>query len=127
MATSSLGTLTSTATSINDATVTPGDPTDVYRFRIAGTRDINLSLNEISFGDDADLRLYQDSNRNGRLDRTTDRFVTSSSDDSNRDDAINVEAGTGTYFAEVARYAPGSSGSVTYNLDLSTTPTSSVS
>lgn len=122
MSTFNLGSLSSTPRSYNNSTVTTSDPTDIYRFNITGTRNINLSLNEISFADDADLYLYQDSNGNGRLDRNSDRLVGSSRDSSNNDDAINVRANTGTYFAVVERFAPGSSGSVTYDLDLSATP-----
>jgi hypothetical protein len=122
MSTVNLGTLTSTPKSYNDLTVTTADPTDVYKFTITGTSNINLSLNEISFNDDADLYLYRDSNGNGSLDRVTDTLVSSSRKSSNPDDAINVRANAGTYFAVVERFAPGSSGDVTYDLDLSATP-----
>ncbi|MBD2000296.1 pre-peptidase C-terminal domain-containing protein [Leptolyngbya sp. FACHB-541] len=134
MSTSNLGTLRSTPRSKNDSTLTTSDPTDVYKFRLTGTSNINLSLNEISFGDDADLRLYRDSNRNGRLDIRNgvvlDEEIASSVNSSNLDDAINVRANAGTYFARVERYALGSSGTVTYDLDLSATspsPTASPS
>lgn len=121
MSTINLGTLT-TPKSINDATVTTSDPTDISRFTITGTSSINLSLNEISAGDNANLFLYRDSNGNGRLDRSTDTLVSSSQKEFNQDDAINVQANTGTYFSLVERYAPGSSGDITYDLDLSATP-----
>ncbi len=122
MSTTNLNSLNSTPRTINDATLTTSEPTDIYRFQIAGTSSINLSLNEISSGDDADLFLYRDSNGNGSLDRGTDTFVSGSAKSSNLDDAINVQANAGTYFALVERFDPGSSGSVTYDLDLSATP-----
>lgn len=128
MSTFNLGTLSSTPRSYNNSTVTTSDPTDIYRFNITGTRNINLSLNEISFADDADLYLYQDSNGNGRFDAGVDREVARSTKGNfpngvAYDDMINIQANAGTYFAVVERYAPGSSGSVTYDLDLSATPT----
>jgi hypothetical protein len=121
MSTSDLRTLTSTPKSLHGKSLTTEDPTDVYKFKITDASNINLSLNEISFGDDADLLLYQDSNRNGRLD-SSDPRVGISSNSSNSDDAINIQASAGTYFAKVERYGLGSSGSVTYDLDMSATP-----
>ena len=123
----SLGSLGSTASSFNSFNLNVFDPTDVFQFSIGSTRNINLSLNNISAGDDADLRLFRDVNGNGILD-ADDRasgFVSSSVRGSNQDDAINVRADAGTYFAEVSRFAFGSTGDVSYDLDLSaTTPTS---
>jgi hypothetical protein len=99
-------------------------PNDVYSFSIAGsnsdgTGNINLSLNHISAGDDADLVLFRDSNNNGMLDGS-DAQVASSVRGSNLDDSINVRTAAGGYFARVQRYAPGSTGDVQYRLDLST-------
>ncbi|MDJ0690782.1 MAG: pre-peptidase C-terminal domain-containing protein [Xenococcaceae cyanobacterium MO_188.B32] len=121
-----LGNLSSSPIKRNNYSVTPRDPTDVFKFRIIGTRSINLNLHNISAGDDADLRLYQDSNRNGILD-APDRQLKNSRRGSNRDDSINYRAGSGTYFAKVERYALGSSDWVRYSLHLSATPTSGVS
>ncbi len=128
MSTFDLGTLTSTPGSYDDFTVTPTDPTDVYEFNIASTSSINLSLNEISFNDDADLYLYRDSNGNGTFDDGLDEQVTSSlrtkfSNGAPYDDMINTRADAGTYFAVVKRYDLGSDGDITYELDLSATPT----
>lgn len=117
MANYDLGTLSSTPTSRNRYSVTPSDSTDVFEFDIYGNQNINLNLHNISPGGDADLRLYQDSNGNGRLD-SGDRLVRSSIRSGNADDFINVRASTGTYFAQVSRYS-GSSSSVRYDLDLS--------
>ncbi|MEH2279343.1 MAG: PPC domain-containing protein [Nostoc sp.] len=127
MTTRDLGSLGSAPRSFNTFNLNSVEPTDVFKFSIGSTRNINLSLNNISTGDDADLRLFRDVNGNGILD-ATDRasgLVSSSARGSNQDDAINVRANAGTYFAEVSRFAPGSSGDVSYDLDLSaTTPTS---
>jgi Bacterial pre-peptidase C-terminal domain len=93
---------------------------DVYRFSISGTNSINLDLRNITAGDDADLYLYRDSNNNGQWD-ASDQQLASSRRGSNSDDSINYIASTGTYFARVERYAPGSNGSLNYTLDLSST------
>lgn len=100
--------------------LTPSDPTDIYKFEITSTKNINLSLHDISSGDDADLYLYRDSNGNGVLD-STDELVSSSLNWSNQDDAITVQGDAGTYFAEVRRFDPGSSGDVEYTLNFSAT------
>lgn len=99
-------------------------PVDVYGFSAQG--NINLSLNSISSGDDADLSLYRDTNNNGVFDVTSDQFITSSSLGSNVDDFINFKIDPGNYFAQVSRYGPGSSGDVQYRLDLSTANPSSL-
>lgn len=96
---------------------------DVYEFDISGTRSINLSLNNISAGDDADLRLYRDSDNNSVLD-TSDQLVTSSIRGSDADDSINYQASDGTYFARVNCYTGGSDNRINYDLDLSATPVS---
>jgi hypothetical protein len=100
-------------------------PNDVYSFSIGsdgfdsdGKGNINLALHDISAGDDADLYLYRDSNANGTLD-SSDALVASSIRGSNANDTVNVRAEAGNYFARVSRYAPGSSGDVQYQLDLS--------
>ena len=127
MTTRDLGSLGSAPRSFNSFNVNAVEPTDVFQFSIGSTQNINLSLNNISAADDADLRLFRDVNGNGILD-ATDRasgLVSSSLKASNQDEAINVRADAGTYFAEVSRFAPGSSGTVFYDLDLSATaPTS---
>ncbi|MFK8184232.1 MAG: pre-peptidase C-terminal domain-containing protein [Phormidesmis sp.] len=120
MANYDLDTLSSEVVSRDYYGLTTTDPTDVFEFDISNTRSINLSLHNISSGDDADLRLYEDSNGNGVLD-SSDQLVASSLNASNANDSIDYLASAGTYFAEVSRYDYGSSGSVSYNLDLSAT------
>lgn len=95
---------------------------DVYEFDISGTRNINLSLHDITAGDDADLRLYRDSNHNGLLD-DTDAFIQGSYRGGNADDAINVRAQAGTYFARVNLHSGGSDARLDYDLDLSSSST----
>ncbi|MFN6558426.1 MAG: PPC domain-containing protein [Nostoc sp. ChiSLP01] len=119
-----LGTLSSTPSHFSFETPSPSD---VYKFQINSTRNVNLSLNDISAGDDSDLRLFRDVNGNGVLD-ASDRangLVASSRNASNFDDSINVRANAGTYFAEVSRFS--GSGSVTYDLDWSATTPNSTS
>lgn len=111
----------------NDFTVTPTQPTDVFEFRINSTSNINVALTGISSGDDADLRLYRDSNNNGRFDANSDQFVASSIRGGNNDDSINLaDQSAGTYFAQVSRFAPGSSGNVTYDIAVSSADPSNV-
>ena len=98
----------------------PSDPGDTFEFDIFGTRDVNLNLHNISPGDDADLRLYRDTNNN-RIFDSDDVLVASSVRGSNADDSINRTLTTGTYFAQVLRFSPGSNGVVDYDLDLSAT------
>ncbi|WP_445633567.1 PPC domain-containing protein [Nostoc sp. DSM 114161] len=119
-----LGTLSSTPSHFSFETPSPSD---VYQFQINSTRNVNLSLNDISAGDDSDLRLFRDINGNGVLD-ASDRengLIASSRNGSNFDDSINVRANAGTYFAEVSRFS--GSGSVTYDLDWSATTSNSTS
>lgn len=94
---------------------------DVYKFDISGTRNINLSLHDITAGFDADLYLHMDSNGNGKLD-TTDTLIQYPYLGGNADEAINVQAGKGTYFARVKFYSGGSGANLNYDLDLSATP-----
>jgi hypothetical protein len=93
---------------------------DVYEFNISVTRNINLSLHNITSGFDADLYLYRDSNGNGVID-ATDTLIQGSYRGRNADDAINVRAKTGTYFARVKFYSGGSGANLNYDLDISAT------
>ena len=94
---------------------------DVRPFSLSGTQNINLHLFGMSAdGDDADLRLYRDSNNNGYLD-STDQFLSSSARGGNGEDSINYQAGTGNYLAVVDRYALGSDQYLPYSINLSAT------
>ncbi|MBD2677382.1 MULTISPECIES: PPC domain-containing protein [Nostoc] len=123
MATFNLGSIGTTPVVRNNFSLTTSDPTDVFKFQISGTKNINLSLTDISTGDDAELFLFRD-NGNGIFD-SGDQLVDFSTNSSNRDESLNNRESTGTYFAQVRRFAPGSSGTVTYDLSVSaTTPNS---
>ncbi|NJN32638.1 MAG: hypothetical protein HC824_21135 [Synechococcales cyanobacterium RM1_1_8] len=113
-----LSALSSDIVSFNNFSLTPTDPSDIFEFSLANDRTLGLNLHNISVGDDADLLLYRDSNNNGILD-SGDLLVASSGVSGNANDVIRYSATAGTYFAEVRRYGPGSSGAVRYDLDLS--------
>ena len=119
-ATYDLGVIGGGPRSRNNFSVTPSDPTDVFEFDIFGTRNINLSLHDVSFGDDVDLRLFRDTNRNGIFD-ASDRQVACFRLARNLFDLIYYRATSGTFFAQVVRFAPGSRGAATYDLDISAT------
>ncbi len=121
MALLNLGTLGSTPVVKNNSDLTTSDPTDVFQFQISSGKNINLSLTDISAGDNADIRLFRDANNNGVLDSFDRNVGLVSNRGSNQDEAINFKTSSGTFFAEVSRFAPGSSGDVSYNLALSAT------
>ncbi|MDZ8186744.1 MAG: PPC domain-containing protein [Nostoc sp. ChiSLP02] len=121
MALFDIGTLGSTPVIKDNFSLTTTDPTDVFRFKITDSSNINLSLTSISAGDDADIRLFRDANLNGVLDNFDRTVGLVSNRGSNQDEAINFKTSPGTFFAEVSRFAPGSSGNVSYDLALSAT------
>lgn len=131
MATYNLGTVT-TPVFRNDFGLSTSQPTDVFRFSVGtasttSPRNINIALTDISAADDADISLFRDVNNNGRLDRTDRRsgLVRTSAAGSNADDSIDVRVTTGgTYFAEVSRFASGSSGNVSYDFRVSSNTSS---
>ena len=96
--------------------------TDIFKFDLERDRNINLSLYNISAGDDLDLSLFEDSNNNGVLD-LNDRLVSYSLTDGSVNELIDYNAIAGTYFAmvNVYEYAPGYYGFASYHLDLSAT------
>jgi Bacterial pre-peptidase C-terminal domain len=118
MATHSIGLVSSTPTVRRGFSVTSSDPTDVFRFNVGSSGKLNLSLRNITFGGDADLRLYRDTNSNGVID-FSDQLVTRSLKSSNGDEAINVQASPGSYLAQVNRFGS-SPASVRYDFAVST-------
>jgi hypothetical protein len=107
--------------------VSETDPFNIYSFDISSVgvinnpnyKTVNLSLRDISQGDDVDVSLYQDSNNNQTLDNG-DTFLAQSIRGRDSDDFVNIRTPTASrYFAKVERYARGSSGSATYQLDIS--------
>ncbi len=117
----SIGNLTSTPSS-QSTFLNDNYTDDVYTFSISDTSSINLNLHNISAGDNANLYLFADTNNNGVFDAGSDQQLQISNNSGNSDDSINYLASAGTYFAQVERYAPGSEGSLDYELDLSATP-----
>lgn len=119
-----MGSVGYTPVSRNNYNVSASDETDVFEIRTATSGSLNINLHDISAGDDVDLRLYSDVNSNGIWDEA-DRAagpVASSVRGGNHDDVINYRVTAGqTYFIEADYYAPGSTGTATYDLDVSVT------
>jgi hypothetical protein len=88
------------------------EPSDIYRFSLGATSNINLTLSGLS--NDADIRLIQDVNNNGIIDSGEE--ITRSSWSSNYSEGINSSLGAGNYFVQVYQY----NGDTNYNLSLST-------
>jgi Bacterial pre-peptidase C-terminal domain len=123
MANFNLGTVSSTPVVRRDFGLSETAPTDVFQFRINSTSNVNLSVTDISAGDNAELLLFRD-NGNGFFD-SGDQFVDVDASAFNRDEALNRRLDAGTYFAQVDRFAAASSGSVSYDFAVSaTTPNS---
>ncbi len=121
MTTYNIGSLNSTPVVRNNYNLT--EPNDIFQFQIGSPSNVNLSLTNISAGNDADLRLYRD-NGNGIFD-SGDQLVDSSVNASNRDDSINSRVEAGTYFAEVRRFT--GVGFASYDFSASaTTPNSTL-
>ncbi|WP_445628301.1 PPC domain-containing protein [Nostoc sp. DSM 114167] len=123
MALSNLGTIGTTPVVRNNLTLTTSDPTDVFQFRLGSTKNINLTVTDISVGD-PELLLFRD-NGNGIFD-ANDQPVDLSTRSSNRDESINNQENTGTYFAQVIRGAA-SSGTISYDFAVSATTPNSTS
>ena len=115
-----VGTLNSTPISQNSNLLSEFDPTDVFAFDLASDGNIHLYLHNISLEDDADIRLFEDTNSNGIWD-ADDLEVDGSFLAGNASEVIDYTATAGTYFAQVERYGVGSIGEVSYELDLSVT------
>ncbi|PPT08948.1 Alkaline phosphatase [Geitlerinema sp. FC II] len=84
---------------------------DTYQFQIGSPKTVNISLSELS--DDADLILYEDSNRNG----LPDSRVSSSNSSGTRSDSIERNLPIGNYFLKV--YTQNRGDSTNYSLSLS--------
>ncbi|MEO0457623.1 MAG: pre-peptidase C-terminal domain-containing protein [Cyanobacteria bacterium P01_A01_bin.114] len=110
-----VGTLWSSPVSYNNDFLSSNNPVEVYEFDIANSRTINLSVHDVSSGDNVDLRLYQD-NGNGIFDDADTLVDASIYGD---DELINYRGSAGTYFAEVRRNSY--NGGLSYDLDMSAT------
>ncbi|HEY9659910.1 MAG TPA: hypothetical protein V6C65_15750 [Allocoleopsis sp.] len=119
ISTSNLGALTNAPKQVTSDYLTDVRTEWQYAFSTSSRSSINLSLYNISGGDDADLILYQDVNRNSIVD-SGDRSMMDSTNSSNADDSVNYQADAGNYIAVIRRY-PSSQGVVEYDLALSAT------
>lgn len=93
-------------------------PSDVYRFSLNSTSNVNLRLAGMS--DDADLFLGRDLNRNGRIDNG--ELIVFSENTLNRAEAIAQILDAGDYLVEVFRY---DTANTHYRLQLNATQVSS--
>ncbi|MEO1211492.1 MAG: pre-peptidase C-terminal domain-containing protein [Cyanobacteria bacterium J06638_20] len=114
MASFNLRRLSSRVISRNNFSVTLSERFDVFQFSLANRRQIGLHLHRMN--GDADIRLFRDTNRNGRFDRA-DRQVAASRLSGTRNDTIDFTGNRGTYFARVERFS--GPRRVRYDLDLS--------
>ncbi len=93
---------------------------DAYQFSVDNSRSIDLTIHNISEGDDADLSLYSDSDNNGQFDPSVDTYLAGSFNWGNSDDTINdYSVAAGTYFAQVESYSLGDDNNLSYTFDLS--------
>lgn len=94
------------------------DTSDVFSFSLNKTSNINASLTDMK--KDADIRIYQDFDNNGLLDKSIDIEIGSSDiAEDNQDESINLGSfDAGNYLAEVEGF-PGKNTS--YHLGLSAT------
>ena len=91
---------------------------DVYKFALDKTGDLDISLHNLSAGDDADLELYRDTNSNGVLD-ANDELIDSSTSAGDAEDAIRYEdAAAGEYFTRVYYHEGGDDLTIDYDLTL---------
>lgn len=91
---------------------------DVYSFSLDEIGDLDISLYNLSSGDDADLQLYRDSNDNGYLD-ANDEFIDGSYNAGDADDSIRYDdAPVGNYFTHVNYFSGGDDGYIDYSLSL---------
>jgi hypothetical protein len=93
---------------------------DSYEFSVETSQTIDLTLHNISAGDDADLSLYSDSDNNGEFDASVDTYLAGSFNWGNNDDTINdYSVAPGTYFAQVESYSLGDDNYLSYTFDIS--------
>ncbi|WP_138505531.1 Ig-like domain-containing protein [Nostoc sp. PA-18-2419] len=93
------------------------DPEDFYRFSLANVSGLRIELNGLAA--DADLKLAQDSNNDGRID--SNEIISTSELKGSDAEVIDIIAlAAGTYYVRVDQYE----GDTNYNLSL--TPTNAV-
>lgn len=95
-----LGNLSATPATFSSS-VGNTDTSDVVRFSLANSGDINISLTGLS--SDADLRLFRDTNNNGVFD--LGESITTSIRSGNLDESINLNnQAAGTYLVQVYQF-----------------------
>lgn len=109
-----IGTLSRTSF---DDFVGSADGNDYYRFNIATTSNLKLSLKGLS--DNANTQLIYDNNGNGQIDSVDSLKVGVGGINNNA--SISSDLGAGTYFIRV--YVPYGSANTNYNLGISATAT----
>ncbi|WP_421655132.1 pre-peptidase C-terminal domain-containing protein [Leptothermofonsia sp. ETS-13] len=109
-----LGTLTSGVASNSSGFISTTNTTDVYRFNLGSTGNLNLALNGLSA--DADVRIIRDANSNGIVDIGEE--IIRSANGGSTAESINLQGlGAGSYFAQVYQWS-GTTSSTSYNLSL---------
>lgn len=95
-----------------EGSVDANDRIDYYRFQLDATRNVSVSLSDASFSNaNANIRLYKDANRNGRLE-SSELIAASTKPGSN--ESISRQLSSGDYFVEVAQV----SGTVNYRVGM---------
>jgi serine protease len=101
---------------VTDSVNTLGDRSDIYSFSLTNGSRTQITLSALAA--DADIRLIQDANNNGRIEANEVLRVSELA--GTRTDTIDLSSlAIGNYFLEVSAY----SGSTSYRLDLSASPT----
>jgi hypothetical protein len=101
---------------ITDAVSVTNDVSDIYAFSLTSGSRTQITLSALAA--DADIRLIQDANNNGRIE--SNEVLRVSEFAGTRNDTIDLSSlAIGDYFIEVSAY----SGSTNYRLDISATPT----
>ncbi|GFE71990.1 PPC domain-containing protein [Chroococcus sp. FPU101] len=99
------------------------DTSDFYRFNLASTSDINISLTELSA--DADIRLIRDFDGDGVVDAS--EVIASSTFGSSVSEAINVNnQAAGNYFVQVYAFGIVNANNTNYTLRLSNASTNNL-
>jgi serine protease len=101
---------------ITDAVSVTNDVSDIYAFSLTSGSRTQITLSALAA--DADIRLIQDANNNGRIE--ANEVLRVSEFAGTRNDTIDLSSlAIGDYFLEVSAY----SGSTNYRLDISAAPT----
>ncbi|MBF2016268.1 MAG: S8 family serine peptidase [Rivularia sp. T60_A2020_040] len=89
-----------TSTQIFTDTVSSLEANDLYSFNLKGRSSFDLTLDGLSA--DADVKLIQDGNGNGKFDK--DEIITYSNNAGKLAESIRTDLGKGTYYIEIYPY-----------------------